>query len=74
MDEAVVAGHLPQPVLRPQLRAVEAGEAAGAPRHVHHQRVQRRVHPARAGSSVDDLRDLPERDAGAQAGDAACSN
>ena len=46
VDEAVGAGLLPQPELRPQFGAVEAGVQALAARHIHYKRVQRPTRPA----------------------------
>jgi len=48
VDAAVGAGLLREPVLRPQLGAVDAGVEAGAqPRHRRQQHVQRPAHAAR---------------------------
>jgi hypothetical protein len=72
VDAAVGAGALLEAVLRAHLGAVEAGVDALAAGEQHDERVQRPAGAARRGTPVDDLRDLPERDARAQARHAAC--
>ena len=73
VDEAVGAGRLLQAVLGPHLGAVDAGVDTAAARDEKHQRVQRPARPARRRPPVDDLRDLPERDARAQPRHKTCA-
>lgn len=73
MHEEVRALPLVQVVVRPHLGAVDARVEAPHPRRRADGRVGRPAPGARAGSSVHDVSDLPERDAGAQARDETVS-